>query len=291
MKYLYYPGCSLESTGKPYDVSVRTVFKLLGFELEEIADWNCCGATAYMSVKETVALSISARVLALAEKIGGEIIAPCSSCYTILSKTNRDLKANPELEELVKEALDAGGLTYNGTVSVRHPLDVLVNDIGIELITAKAVRSLHGLKTANYYGCQLVRPEKGFDDREFPTSMDNLFASLGAENVYFPAKVRCCGGMLMTTFTEVGLKLNHDILQRAKENAADVILTTCPMCHINLEGYQSEINKKFHTNFNMPIVYFTQLLGWALGAGMEEVGMELNLIPIEHRVVGGVVTR
>ncbi|EQB62472.1 MAG: heterodisulfide reductase subunit B [candidate division Zixibacteria bacterium RBG-1] len=280
MKYLYYPGCSLESQAQAYDVSLKTVLRLLGQELHEIPDWNCCGATAYMSVKETVAFSISARNLALAEKMGGEVIAPCSSCFTILTKTNRYLKAQPALKELVNQALKAGELEYNGNTTVRHPLDVLVNDVGVEVIKIFAKRDLNGLRIAPYYGCQLVRPERGFDDREFPTTMDDLFSELGGKIVYFPVKVRCCGGMLMSTFPEVGLKLTKEILECAYENQAEVIITTCPMCHINLEAYQKKINKRFKTNFRIPIWYFTQLLGWVLGATEEELGLKYNLINI-----------
>lgn len=291
MKYVYYPGCTLETSAKPYDISLKTVFERLGCELVELDDWNCCGATAYMSVKETIAFSISARNLALAEAQGGEIVAPCSSCFTIPAKTARYMRDNPLLRERVCEALHAGGLKYQGRIKVRHPLDALVNDIGIEVISSKMVRDLRGIKIANYYGCQIVRPERGFDDRENPMTIDDLFSALGAENVYFPTKVRCCGGMLTFTFTDVGLKLNRDLLQCATENGADVIVTTCPMCQMNLEGYQGEINRKFRTRFRMPIMYFTQLLGWALGADEKELGLDYNLVPLAHEVLTAERTR
>lgn len=280
MKYLYYPGCSLESQAQAYGLSLKTVFRLLGHDLQEIEDWNCCGATAYMSVKETVAFSISARNLALAERIGGEVVAPCSSCFTILNKTKRYLKSDPGLRELVNQALRSGGLEYAGSTPVRHPLEVLINDIGLETIKAKRRRDLKDLRIAPYYGCQLVRPERGFDNVEVPMSMDHLFGQLGGELVHFPVKVRCCGGMLMSTFPEVGLKLNKDILECASENQAEVIITTCPMCHINLEAYQKQINRKYGTNFRIPIWYFTQLLGWSLGADKEELGLKYNFVNI-----------
>ena len=279
MKYLYYPGCSLESQAQAYDLSVKTVFRLLGHDLEEIEDWNCCGATAYMSVKETVAFSISARNLALAEKLGGEVVAPCSSCFTILTKTNNYLKKNPDLKELVNQALRSGGLEYSGNTPVRHPLDVLVNDVGVEVIKLQLKRELNGLKIAPYYGCQLVLQLSVVCSY----TLDDLFAQLGAEIAYFPMKVRCCGGMLMSTFPEVGLKLSKEILECAGENEADVIITTCPMCHINLEAYQGRINLKFGTDFKTPVWYFTQLLGWALGANEEELGLKYNFINIPKK--------
>jgi len=281
MEYTYYPGCSLEASAKNYDESVRFVFKSLGQELVDLEDWNCCGATYYMSTKETISLVISARNLALAEKHGRDIVAPCSSCYTILYKTNHILKNNPIMKAKVDQALRKDKLRYNLTVKVRHPLEVLVNDIGIEAIASKARCRLDGVKIAHYYGCQIVRPDRGLDNKENPKMMDNLFAALGAQNVYFPMKVRCCGGMLMTTYSDVALELNKNILECAHENGADLVLTTCPLCQINLEGYQGKIKKKFKTDFNLPVMFFTQALGLALGGTSKELGLERNLIPFE----------
>jgi len=281
MEYTYYPGCSLEASAKNYDESVRFVFKSLGQELVDLEDWNCCGATYYMSTKETISLVISARNLALAEKHGRDLVAPCSSCYTILYKTNHILKNNSIMKAKVNQALRKEKLSYNLTIKVRHPLEVLVNDIGIETIASKARCRLDGVKIAQYYGCQIVRPDRGLDNKENPKMMDNLFAALGAQNVYFPMKVRCCGGMLMTTYSDVALELNKDILECAHENGADLVLTTCPLCQINLEAYQKKIKKKFKTDFSLPIMFFTQALGLALGGDPKELGLERNLIPFE----------
>jgi len=287
MEYAYYPGCSLEASAKGYDESVRFVFNALGHKLTEIEDWNCCGATYYMSTKETISLVISARNLALAEKQGLDIVAPCSSCYTILYKTNEILKNNPVMKAKVDQALRKDRLSYNLATNVRHPLEVLVNDVGIEKIAAEARFRLNGLKAAPYYGCQIVRPDRGLDDKENPVMMDSLFEALGVQNVYFPMKVRCCGGMLMTTFPHVALELNKDILACAKDNGADVILTTCPLCHINLEAYQEKINKNFKTDFRIPIVFFTQALGLALGGKPRELGMNRNLIAFDAAEIRG----
>jgi len=281
MEYLYYPGCSLETSSRQYDESLRAVFRALGLKLTELPDWNCCGATMYMSVDETVSLAISARNLALARQNGfGDLIAPCSACYTVLLKTNRFLRENPELKAKVDRILAEAGLSYDLTVNIRHPLDVLVNDVGVEVISLAAKRSLEGVIFAPYYGCQIVRPERGFDDREFPTTMDTLFEKLGAVSVYFPLKTRCCGGMLMTTFPDVALQLVKDILDCAVENGAQCIVTTCPMCQINLEAYQNRVNKKFQTSYRIPVIFFTQLLGIALGCSERELGLQRNFIPL-----------
>lgn len=284
MKYAYYPGCSLEKTQWGYDASVRAVFRALGQVLVEIEDWNCCGATMYMSVKETVSLAVSARNLALAEKMGLEILAPCSSCFTVLAKTNKVLNQIPALHRAVNEALAEGQLSYGGTTRVRHPLDILMNDIGIDAITGRVQRNLNGLKIAPYYGCQIVRPDKTFDDRENPVLLDRLFAACGGELVYFPLKVRCCGGMLMTTFEETALDLNKELLQCAQGNGAEAIVTTCPLCHFNLEAYQGKINRVYGTNFTMPVLYFTQLLGIALGLPAKDLGLDSSFIPLGGKI-------
>jgi heterodisulfide reductase subunit B len=282
MEYLYYPGCSLESAGKPYDESLRAVFRTLGLGLKELDDWNCCGATMYMSVDETVSLAISARNLALAQKDGNrELVAPCSACYTVLLKTNRFLRESPQLKKKVDRILGKAGLQYDLKVTIRHPLDVLVNDIGIEAVALAAKRSLEGVTFAPYYGCQIVRPERGFDDREFPSSMDRLFERLGAKSAYFPLKTRCCGGMLMVTFPRVCLQLVKDLLECAAENDAHCIVTTCPLCQVNVEAYQDRVNKAFGTSYEIPVLFFTQLLGLALGCSEKELGLQRSLIALK----------
>lgn len=278
MEYTYYPGCSLHSVHKPYDISCRAVFKALGINLIELDDWNCCGATFYMSIDEVTSIAVAARNLALAEKYNLDLIAPCSSCFTILSKANRFMKSNEQLFASVNRVLNEVGLEYKLSVRVRHPLDVLINDIGFEIIKLKIKKSLNGLRIANYYGCQIVRPDKYFDDRENPTSMDNLFEMLGAKSVYYPAKVKCCGGMLPTVKEEIANDLIFEILYRAVENNADLIVTTCPLCQMNLEAYQKKIENKFKEKISIPIYYFTQVLGVALGLNEDELAINKNFI-------------
>jgi heterodisulfide reductase subunit B len=285
MEYAYYPGCSLETSAKSYDESVKYVFQAMGLKLKEIQDWNCCGATYYMSTKETISLVISARNLALAEQYGLDIVAPCSSCYTILYKTNFILKNNPIMKAKVDQALKKDNLEYHLSIDVRHPLEVMVNDVGVEKLVSKAKRRLDGIRLAQYYGCQIVRPDRGLDDKDNPQMMDRLFEALGAENVYFPMKVRCCGGMLMTTYPDVGLELNKEILECASTNHADLILTTCPLCQINLEAYQDKIIKRFNRDLRMPVFFFTQILGYCLGGTMKELGFARSFLPFPDKKI------
>ena len=278
MEYAYYPGCSLEHTGKPYDMSLREIFKVLGVTLREIEDWNCCGATMYMSVDKIVGFAVSARILAQAQNMGCDICAPCSSCYTTLRKTNRHMAWNEHSRHLINEALKAANLVYDKMVEVRHPLDIMINDITLPKITAVAPNTLNGLRVAPYYGCMIVRPAYHFDDMDDPQTMDRLLDALGAKVVEFPDKVRCCGGMLMTTYEEIALNLNNHILSCAEDYGAEVIATVCPLCQMNLEAYQQQINERFGTSHHIPIVYFTQLAGLALGIEPAKLGMDMLLV-------------
>ncbi len=281
MDYTYYPGCSLEVSNKAYDQSARGVSKALGANLIELEDWNCCGATNYMSVRELRSFAISARNLALAEKLKRDLVTVCSACYTTLSKTHHYLADNEKLRADVNDALSAVQLNYGGTVNVRHLLDVYVNDVGIDNIAAKAKKKLTGLRVAPYYGCQITRPHATFDDAEFPVTMDKLFAALGADVTDYPLKAKCCGGMLMTTAENVALKLTKSLLDCAVRGKADCIVTTCPLCHFNLDAYQDKVNRMFGTNFSVPILYFTQLIGVALGMNGKEISLGQELVPAE----------
>ncbi len=281
--YAYFPGCSSSEGGaKAYGVSAQAVSKALDIELVELDDWNCCGSTPYSSFEELASSCLSARNLAIAEKAGLDLVTPCSSCYVTLNRTNSYLKQYPHLKAEVDESLAAGGLEYHGTVRVRHLLDVLVNDVSYEAISARVKKSLDGLKVAPYYGCQVVRPDLGFDHPEQPKSLDKLVVSLGGEPVSFPMKARCCGGSLIISEEELALDLIGKILTSALSNGAECLITPCPLCQTNLDAYQKSADKKFKTNFNLPILFFTQLMGVAFGLGEEALGLKACVVPAER---------
>jgi len=284
MRYTYYPGCSLHATGVAYDKSIRAVFDRLGAELVELDDWNCCGATAYMSVRKTVAYAISARNLALAAKVGDDVVAPCSACYYVLNRTREALGEQPELRANVGAALAEAGLELGLDTPVRHPLEVLLSDIGIDRIVAAQTHSIAGFRPACYYGCQMVRPYPALDeDPELPMAMERLFIALGATPVDYPPKVRCCGGMLVATFPEVARQLSEELLGWARERGANCIVTVCPLCQANLDllnvGHQ-----KNGSPAQIPVIYFTQLIGLALGCSPKEVGVQHGLAPVTIEV-------
>ena len=286
MKYLYYPGCSLKSTGKAYDESLRAVFAALEIPLEEVEDWSCCGATAFMSIDEHKAFALAARNLALAERQGAaadgdgvQMLAPCSACYLVLTKSRKYFEQYDEVREQTTRALSAAGLEYRGTVRVRHPLDVLVNDYGVNAIAKHVKRSMKGLRVASYYGCQVTRPFAAFDDPFYPTSMDRIMEATGAAAIDWPLKTRCCGGSLTGTIPEAGLRLNNHLLVEAVKREADAIVTCCPLCQFNLECYQKEIGGRYNTDVAVPVMYFTQFLGLALGLGEKELGIGRLFVP------------
>jgi heterodisulfide reductase subunit B2 len=279
MRYAYYPGCSLEATAKPYQESVVSVAKALGIELVEVNDWNCCGATAYMSVNEVLSFCLSARNLSQAAKTGDVLVTPCSACYTNLRKTEKYLESFPDVRQKVDTALSEAGMKYEGGVVTKHFLEAVVEDVGLEAVKAKVKRPLKGLRVAPYYGCQIVRPYGIEDGADNPMMMDHLIEAIGATVTYFPMKTTCCGGSLMGSRSEVAMRLCRNLLLCAQQDSADCIVVTCPLCQLNLDVYQPEINKAYSTNFNIPIVYFTQLMGLAFGQKSEALGLSGCIVP------------
>jgi heterodisulfide reductase subunit B len=299
MKYSYFPGCSLKGTGRAYEESLLQVLKILGVELVELDDWNCCGATAYMAVDEVKACVMASRNLAIAEKTGcKELLAPCSACYLVLNKTKHYLHESPSVQAVIQTALKQGNLTYSGNTPVRHPLDVLVNDVGIAEIKKHVKQPLKGLKVAAYYGCQIVRPYASFDDQYNPTTMDRLLEAIGCTLVPYPLKTRCCGGSLTGTLPEPGLLCSYILLKEAIKRGADVISTVCPLCQFNLDCYRDKMASRWGDEvipdpahkggsipvgprLDLPVVFFTQLIGLAFGLPQTSLGLQRGMTPLK----------
>jgi heterodisulfide reductase subunit B len=279
MRYAYYPGCSLEATGRPYEKSVEAVAKALGIELVELEDWNCCGATAYMSINEVLSFSLSARNLCQARKVGDTLVTACSACYTNLRKTETYLADFPEIKSKVDKALAEAGLHYDGGIVTKHFLQTVVQDVGLDRVASLVKRPLAGLRVAPYYGCQIARPFGIEDDADKPTMMDKLIAAIGAIPTFYPMKTVCCGGSLMGIRKEVALRLCRNILLCAQQYEAQCVAVTCPLCQMNLDAFQSLVNKAYGTNFHLPIVYFTQLMGMAFGLDSKGLGLNDCIVP------------
>jgi heterodisulfide reductase subunit B2 len=278
-KYSYFPGCCMHAMSPSYQASLLPVLQQLGIEMEELDDWNCCGATAYMAVDEIKACTMASRNLAIAQRSGDRpVIAPCSGCYLVLNKTNHYLNEVPSVGAVVRKALQSVNLSYDGQIQIRHPLDVLVNEVGIEAVKKQVKHPLKGLKVVPYYGCQIVRPYATFDDPYNPVTMDHLLAALGATVVPYPLKTRCCGGSLTGTLPEPGLLCAYILLKEAKKRGADVIATICPLCQVNLDSYRDRIAAKWEP-MDTPVVFFSQLMALAFGFPESQTAFNRLLTP------------
>jgi heterodisulfide reductase subunit B len=253
----YYPGCSLHGTAREYDESIRGVSEILGIQLHELEDWTCCGASSAHCTDEELALALAARNLAIAEKSDRELLVPCVACYSRFKTAEMELKEHSRTTPF----------PYRGTVPIRYSLDFFCEEPVLEEIKKKRKQPLTGLKVVCYYGCLTVRPPKmtGIKEYENPTHMDRLMKLLGAAPLPWSYKTDCCGASLVMTRTDIVRKLNERLLSMAREAEADCLVTGCPMCQANLDTRQEEIEKETGKKLDLPILYFTELVGLALG--------------------------
>jgi heterodisulfide reductase subunit B len=284
MRYAYYPGCSASHSAAAYDRSLKAVLEILAQELVEIDDWNCCGATEYFSLNPLPAYALIARNLALAEEAGmTDLVAPCSACYLNLFKTDDHMGKYAQIASDVNEALAEAHLHYHpGAVKPRHALDIIYTDIGCDVIEAYVTNPLTNLRLAPYYGCLIVRPDHGFDNPEYPMSLDYLLEALGATVVDYSLKAACCGGHMPMISPEAAFGLIHELIATAVRQEADAIVTICPMCYLNLDMFQAQANRHYGTNYTIPVLYFTQLMGLAYGLSAEQMGFGQELVSAQQ---------
>ena len=275
MKFSYYPGCSLHSTAAEYEHSTKYVCKKMNIELEEIPDWSCCGASSAHSVNHMFGVAVPARNLAIAEKQGLDVLVPCAACYQRLIAVNYEMKHDAHIKENLSKVI---GMDYKGETEVLSILEVF-NKAGMEQIAKAVEKPLKDLKVVSYYGCYYVKPPKlvNVDDTEDPMLMDKMVEAVGATAIDWPYKTECCGNSLVFHNKDVVLSLTKDILEMAKEAGADCIITACPLCQSNTDTRQGQINKKFGTDFDIPIFYITELLAMAMGASASEIGADTHL--------------
>jgi heterodisulfide reductase subunit B len=261
MEFSYYPGCSLESTACEYNASVQAVFESLGVGLHEIEQWNCCGASSAHSINRELSLALPARNLALAQPAGLDIVMPCAACFNRHKSADFELRTNPA-QRATLEALI--GFEFSGAVAVRPLLDVVANQIGLSALEARVEKPLKGLKAVGYYGCLLVRPPEitQFENPDNPILMSQILETIGAEAHPWSYATECCGGGLSLTKSNVAARLVNRLAEHAREAGADAIVTSCPLCQVNLEMRQDAQK--------MPVLYFTELIGLAFG--LDEAG-------------------
>jgi heterodisulfide reductase subunit B len=287
-EYAYFPGCSLEKMASSYHMSAMETTKKLGIKLKEIEDWNCCGATTYFYIDELLAYTLCARNLAIAEKTGLDVVAPCSACYKNMYFTAAHLKKDADLVEHINFALEEDNLHFNGTIGVKHLIEVFCQDVGPEALKSKVTKPLAGVRVAPYYGCQIVRPQKEKENVEQPKFFEEMLDAIGATPVNYPLKMRCCGGSLIISSRTAALSMVRNLLQCAVDAQATVVATACPMCQVNLEVYQQQVNQEFGTNFSVPIMYFTQLVGLAMGIPQKKLGIGREFVDMAPALIQAV---
>jgi len=285
-KYAYYPGCSLHASAQEYDASWRAVCQHLGIELAEMDDWSCCGTVHATTVDRMMSVALAARNLAIAEAMQLDVIAPCSGCYKNLRTADEALRQDETLLQEVNAGLAQPmreGDRFEA--SVLHPLYVIAgSDAALDEIglgdPENLPRPLHGLKAAPYYGCVLTRPAATvpLDDPEDPQSLDRLLNALGADVVPFDAKTKCCGGAVLVSHNDVALDLSGRVLKEAKEAGAECLVVACPMCQMALDAYQRKIEQQMGEQVNLPVLYFTQLMGLAYGLEPAAVGLDKVMV-------------
>jgi heterodisulfide reductase subunit B len=257
--------------------STLAVAGALGIEMIELKGWTCCGATAGHQTDRILAASLPAANLVKVQDMGLECIVNCAACYNRMKVANHEISTDSVIRRSVCDAI---GRDYDGSVKVRHFIEVLLEDVGLETIGNAVKHSLNGLKVACYYGCLLVRPPEvvEFDDPENPTSLDRLVTAIGGGSIDWPYKVECCGGGLSLSRTDVVIELANSILGMAESAGADCIAVSCPMCQVNLDLRQQDIKKQTGKNYQMPVVYITQLLGLGLGISPAKLGFNKLMV-------------
>ncbi|HEC29483.1 MAG TPA: heterodisulfide reductase [Gammaproteobacteria bacterium] len=284
-EYSFYPGCSSQkaASASNYQTSVNSMCDVLDVQLNEIPDWNCCAASiGYAGGGELPRLAMSARNMALSEQAhpDQDIVATCAACWLATKETQERLHNDGGLMEETNKALAEGGLTVKADQNIRHMVEVLIEDFGYDALGKHVTRPLEGIKIAGYVGCQTNRPF-GIDGESFenPKYLDKLVETLGADPVNnYDRKVSCCGGALAFSEPEKSQALIKDIIEAAYDGGADMIVTPCPVCQLNVEAYQGQINKKYNTKFDIPVVYYSTLMSVAYGKSYKESGLDGQMI-------------
>lgn len=290
MNIHYYPGCTLKEKTTNLDDSTREAMAVLGYELTEPANWTCCGAEYPLSEQKISGLTAPARILRQVHiEGGGQVVTTCAFCFNVLKRTNTDIKRNPlknkQINAFLKDDIKidpdtknktTGFPPYNGEVDVLHLLEFLRDEVGFHTIRAALKRDLSGLKVAPYYGCRMLRPAGGIgiDSPDNPVIFEEFLESLGCQVVDFPFKQECCGSYLAVSRPAAATEASYQVLRSAVINGADVIALSCPLCYYNLDRRQDRI-RNAHMEFGgFPVLFFTQLLAWALGVAEEVLGLD-----------------
>jgi heterodisulfide reductase subunit B2 len=273
MNYSYYPGCSLESTAPDFNISTKKIIEFLGLDIEDIPDWVCCGASSLHPQDKLLSVAVPALTIDSANKMKKDIMVQCPSCLAHLKEAKSVLDEGGELSKGIKEITEKD---ISSNLKIRHFSEILIDEYGLDKISEKVTKKLENLKVACYYGCVIVRPKKlmQYDDTDYPMIMDKLIQTTGADVVDWPSKTKCCGASYSISRVDVVYDLTYKILSMAKKNGAELISVLCPLCHINLDLRQKEIEKRYNEKFNLPVLYYTQLLGLSFGIDPKDLALD-----------------
>ena len=277
MKYSYFPGCTYHSTGQEYDKSLKAVCSVLEIELQDVNNWICCGSSSAHTTSKLLSISLPIQNISEVEKDGlSEVVIPCVGCYSRFKRSVYEVENNPVLLKDVSEVIE---YQFQNKVKILNPLEIFKNGMK-EKIKDKIKKDLSKIKMVCYYGCVLTRPPKvmQFDEFEYPTSMDEILKNSGVDILDWSYKTDCCGVSLSLTKSDIVLRLVNEILENASEVGADAIAVACPLCHANLDTRQEEVNDLYKKKYNLPILYFTQVMGLAFGFGIKELSLNKHFV-------------
>jgi len=276
MQIGYYPGCSLESSAKEFDLSIRAILQEMEISLKDIPDWNCCGASPAHYLNEELAKALPYRNLVKAEEAGlDRVISPCPACYSHLKHVHEEVLKESHLADRLGTIV---GKRYGGGIASKHLLDFIKEDIGFDRLKSSMKTPLNRLEVVSYYGCLTRLPGVNIDDVENPVIMDEIVEVLGGEPLDWSYKTECCGASLSVSRTEIALRLVNSILEAAKEKGADCIAVICPLCQSNLDARQGDIHKKYGTSYGIPILYLSQLIGLTQKLSYSQLGLDRLII-------------
>ena len=285
LKYAYYPGCVAQGACRELYISTQSLTQALGIELVELKKASCCGSGTFKEDSQLLEDTVNARNIALAESLNLPLLTHCSTCQGVLGHVDERLKecqsTNPDYLNKVNGLLQKEGCSpYRGSTEVKHLLYALVADYGLEEITQRVTKKLSGLKCAAFYGCYLLRAQKSmpYDDPFKPEAMENVFRAVGATPVYYRGRTQCCGWPLSSYATTESFQMAGNHIQEALANGADCIVTPCPLCHLNLDSRQPEVEKVIGEKLGLPILHLPQLIALALGVSPKELGLDRHIV-------------
>ncbi len=283
LKYALYPGCAAKGATPELYQSTMAIIGRLGIEVVELTAASCCGAGVVAEADPDVALALNARTFAQAEQLGLDVMTICGTCQGVMGAANKRLKTEPGLRERINRVLEPAGMTYRGTVQVKHLLWIVVREVGLQRLGEQVRVSMEDFRIAPFYGCYILRPswDLGFDDPENPTSLEKVIRAVGGEPVAYAGRTKCCGFPIILEKEAIAVAMAGTNMKEAKDGGADFMVTPCPLCHMSLDIYQDRAGKAVNTQLNLPILHPPQLLGLAMGIPPKDLGVSRHLVPVD----------